>query len=65
MPYIGGETPAVGDYVKNEWEQPGTVTRVDESKEQHERINVRWDDGGAELVFALAQEFTLLSRKPT
>lgn len=65
MPYVGGEIPAVGDNVKNEWEQPGTVTRVHESKEQHERINVRWDDGGADLVFAFAQEFTLLSRKPT
>jgi hypothetical protein len=49
MPYVGGETAAVGDYVKNEWEQPGTVTRVHESKEQQERINVRWDDGGLSL----------------
>jgi hypothetical protein len=28
MPYAGGETPVMGDYVKNKWEQPGTVTRV-------------------------------------
>jgi len=25
MPYASGETPQVGDYVKNEFEQPGTV----------------------------------------
>ena len=28
MPYATGETPEVGDYVKNQWEQPGRVTRV-------------------------------------
>jgi hypothetical protein len=26
MPYASGETPKVGDYVKNQWEQLGTVT---------------------------------------
>jgi hypothetical protein len=65
MPYVGSETPAVGDYVKNEWEQPALLPEFTNQKEQHERINVMWDDGWAELVFALAQEFTLLSRKPT
>ena len=28
MPYATGETPEVGDYIKNQWEQPGTGTRV-------------------------------------
>jgi hypothetical protein len=28
MPYIGGETPTVGDYVKDEYEQFGSVTRI-------------------------------------
>lgn len=28
MPYATGETPEIGDYIKNQWEQPGTVTRV-------------------------------------
>lgn len=62
MPYGGGETPAVGDYVKNQWEQPGMVTRVHAAQDGQERINVRWDDGGIELPVASAGEFTLISR---
>ena len=63
MPYVGGETPEVGDYVKNQWEQLGTVTRVQATQGALERINVRWDDGGFDLPLAFAEEFTLLSRK--
>jgi hypothetical protein len=48
MPYASGETPVVGDYVKNKWEQPGTVTRVHEARDGHEDISVRWDDGGTD-----------------
>jgi hypothetical protein len=60
MPYATGETPEVGDYVKNQWEQLGTVTRVHATLE---RINLWWDDGGFDLPLAFAEEFTLLSRK--
>jgi hypothetical protein len=63
MPYATGETPEVGDYVKNQWEQLGTVTRVHATQGARERINVRWDDGGFDLPLAFAEEFTLLSRK--
>jgi hypothetical protein len=28
MRYASGETPEMSDYVKNTWEQPGTVTAV-------------------------------------
>ena len=48
MPYANGETPVVGDYVKNKWGTPGTVTRVHEARDGHEDISVRWDDGGTE-----------------
>ena len=65
MPYATGETPAVGDYIKNQWEQPGTVTRVHAAQDEQERISVRWDDGGVDLPLALAEEFTLISRKST
>jgi hypothetical protein len=65
MPYVGGETPAVGDYVKNEWEQPGTVTRVHAAQNGQERISIRWDDGGVELPLASAEEFALISRRST
>lgn len=63
VPYASGETPVVGDYVKNEWEQPGTVTRLHLAKDGHEQISVRWDDGGTELLLAPAKEFTLISRQ--
>jgi hypothetical protein len=39
MAYATGETPEVGDYVKNQWEQLGTVTRVHATQGALERIN--------------------------
>jgi uncharacterized protein (TIGR00369 family) len=62
MPYTSGETPEVGDYVKNQWEQPGTVTAVHAAKGGHEQVSIRWDDGGVDLPSASASEFTLLNR---
>jgi hypothetical protein len=64
MPYASGEVPAVGDYVKNQWEQPGTVLEVclAEGKFLHDQISVRWDDGGSDPPPAPAAEFTLVSR---
>jgi hypothetical protein len=38
MPYSSGEAPKVGDYVKNHWEQPGTVTRVHAAQDEQERV---------------------------
>jgi hypothetical protein len=29
VPYSSGENPVLGDYVKNKWEQPGTVVQVE------------------------------------
>ena len=58
MPYVSGESPLVGDYVKNKWEQPGTVVEVNE-----DRIAVRWDDGGNNLPLTPAAGFTLISRQ--
>ena len=63
MPYAAGEIPVPGDYVKNQWEQLGTVTRVHATQDGLERINVRWDDGAFDLPLAFAEEFTLISRK--
>jgi hypothetical protein len=62
MPYASGESPEMGDYVKNKWEQPGTVTSVHAPFDGHEHVNIKWDDGGVELTSAPATEFTLLSR---
>ena len=61
MPYIGGETPTVGDYVKNEYEQFGSVTRIRAAHDGQEYIwTPRWDGGGATLLSASAADFTLL-----
>ena len=48
--------PVVGDYVKNKWGTPGTVTRVHEARDGHEDISVRWDDGGTDPL-ASAKDF--------
>ena len=63
MPYTNGETPEVGDYVKNKWEQPGTVTAVHAAMSGYEQVSIRWDDGGVDLPSTSAAEFTLLSRR--
>jgi hypothetical protein len=64
VPYANGEVPFVGDYVKNQWEQPGTVLEVFLAGGNflHDRISVRWDDGGNDLPLTPAMEFTLVSR---
>jgi Trk K+ transport system NAD-binding subunit len=40
MPYATGETPEVGDYIKNQWEQPGTVTRVHFAQDEEEPTQI-------------------------
>ena len=62
MPYASGESPRVGDYVKNQWEQPGTVTEVHSAQDGQEHVSIRWDDGGVDLPLASVSEFTLISR---
>jgi uncharacterized protein (TIGR00369 family) len=62
MPYASGETPEVGDHVKNKWEQPGTVIAVYAAQEGDEQVSIRWDDGGDDLPLASPAEFALLSR---
>lgn len=62
MPYLGFETPKLGDHVKNQWEQPGTVTRVHTTQSGQDHIGIKWDDGGIDLHFASADEYTLISR---
>ena len=64
MPYASGEVPVVGDYVKNQWEQPGTVLDVSLAGGNFldDQISVRWDDGGNDLPLTPALQFTLVSR---
>jgi hypothetical protein len=63
VPYVGGETPVPGDYVKNDLEQPGTVTRLRMASNGDDFISIRWDDGGVDSPLTQAKEFTLISRK--
>jgi hypothetical protein len=62
MPYASGESPELGAYVKNKWEQPGTVTTVHTAQDGEQRVCIRWDDGGKDLLFATADQFTPVSR---
>jgi len=63
VPYANDETTVLGDYVKNEFGQPGTVTRVRISFNGHALVSIRWDDGGLDSPLTPATEFTLISRK--
>ena len=63
VPYASGESPVPGDYVKNQWEQPGTVTRVSVASNGEESVTVRWDDGGSNSPLTPAKDFTLISRQ--
>jgi len=66
VPYTSGENPIIGDYVKNKWEQPGTVIKVELTSKGtgvEELVSIRWDDGGRDLPLTPAQEFTLISRQ--
>jgi hypothetical protein len=64
VPYANGDVPVVGDYVRNQWDQPGTVLEVCLAGADfpHDHISVRWDDGGDDLPLTPAIEFTLVSR---
>jgi hypothetical protein len=62
MPYATGETPLPGDYVKNQFEQPGIVTRIRVDSNGDEFVSLRWDDGGRDLPLTPAKEFILISR---
>lgn len=63
MPYGSGENPKKGDYVKNKWEQPGTVTAVVAAQAGHELVSIRWDDGALEVPLKSADDFTLVWRE--
>ena len=63
MPYANGETPVLGDYVKNDFEQPGTVTRLRMASSGEDFVCIRWDDGGLDSPLTPAREFTLISRR--
>ena len=63
MPYAGGEIPVLGDYVKNDLEQPGTVTRLRMASNGEDFVSIRWDDGGVVSPLIPAKDFTLLSRQ--
>ncbi len=63
MPYATGQIPEVGDHVKNQWELPGTVTRVHFAQDAEDLICIRWDNEGLKHVFSPASEYSLISRK--
>ena len=60
MPYASGESPKMGDYVKNQYEQAGTVTAVHLTTEGRELIDIRWDERAVDARSLDAIEFTRL-----
>ena len=63
MPYANSEAVLPGDYVKNEFEQPGTVTRLRMASNGEDFVSIRWDDGGLDSPLTPATELTLISRQ--
>jgi hypothetical protein len=63
MPYASGETLGVGDYIKSQWEQPGTGTRVHFAQDEEDLICIRWHDEGLKPLFSPAAEYMLVFRK--
>jgi len=64
MPYVTGEAPVLGDYVKNNDNQPGTVILISEpSNYKSQFVSVRWDDGGPNSPITPSEEFVLIHRK--
>lgn len=63
MPYASGENPKVGDVVRSEVNQAGTVFELDLRKNEspeEEKIRVKFDDG--QSVVELANKFKLVKR---
>jgi hypothetical protein len=60
VPYANGETPVPGDYVKNELQQPGPVTRVSVVSNGDEFVTIRFDRG-LDSPLTRAKDFTLIS----
>ena len=58
MQYASGQNPEVGDHVKNQWELPGTVTRVHFAHDEEDLICMRWDDEELKLLFSPASEYS-------
>jgi hypothetical protein len=63
VPYANGEIPVLGDYVKNDLEQRGTVTRLRMASSGDDFVSIRWDDGGPDSPLTPAKDFTLISRR--
>jgi len=53
------------EYIKNNCEQPGTVTAVHAVQGAYEEVSRRWHDCGVDLPLNSAAAFTLLSRRST
>jgi hypothetical protein len=56
MIYASGETPMIGDRIKDKQGKQATVIDIEGS-----RIMIRWDEGVVDMEYA-SDEFTLIAR---
>jgi hypothetical protein len=54
--YANGETPVLGDYVKNDLKQSCTVTRLRMASSGDDFVSIRWDDGGVDSPLTPAKK---------
>jgi len=64
VPYKSGETPKVGDRIKNKVSRHGTVTEVKGGIEQisDEKLTIHWDDRAVPIEKYSASEIVMVSR---
>jgi hypothetical protein len=63
VPSFGLKRCLQTETAKNQWEQPGTVTRVHAAQDEQERVCIMWEGRGICHLFSPASEYSLVSRK--
>lgn len=64
MPYKTGETPMIGDKIKDRFDRKATVAEVQQGLGQmtDDKLTVRWDEGVVTIADYPASDFLLISR---
>jgi hypothetical protein len=64
MPYLSGETPALGDQISDSSRRVGTVTHILYYGEIPELV-VKWNDGTIGIRYRVHDDFVLIERAAT
>jgi len=64
VPYKTGETPKIGDHVKNRVGRIGIVIEIQQGFGEmiDDKLTIKWDDGSVPIWDYFAGDFSLISR---